>query len=289
VNQQPPGSGSCRSWASRWAGGAIRIAAFLILAASLANAADQRLILKDGTDQLVKSYEITGDRVRYYSTERQEWEEIPAALVDWDATEQAKRDAEKLPEIEAEKNKPDPRRVLAPGVILPLEEGVYAFDGRTVLPLGQSQAVITNDLKRRILSMVAPLPGVVKGHAWILLPGASAAQSVTEAGTVIYLQLSSPAKEGYALVRLQPKQDNRIVGEMAIGTLTHSLTESRQVAPTTMEEIIPAENGQPAVARLAPKSPLEPGEYAVVEFVAKDKQNLFVWDFRYSPQAENRP
>ncbi|MGB9404057.1 MAG: hypothetical protein WCA98_10980, partial [Candidatus Acidiferrales bacterium] len=49
----------------------------------------QKLFLKDGSFHVVREYHIDGDRVRYYSVERSQWEEIPAALVDWDATKQA--------------------------------------------------------------------------------------------------------------------------------------------------------------------------------------------------------
>ena len=51
--------------------------------------ASQKLFLKDGTYQLVSSYEVHGDRVRYYSVERAAWEEIPSSLVDFEATKRA--------------------------------------------------------------------------------------------------------------------------------------------------------------------------------------------------------
>src|SRR5580658_8271912 len=46
----------------------------------------KKLVLKDGTFQVVREYQVNGDRVRYFSLERSAWEELPAALVDWEAT-----------------------------------------------------------------------------------------------------------------------------------------------------------------------------------------------------------
>src|ERR1700733_1747592 len=46
----------------------------------------KKLMLTDGSFQLVREYQVNGDRVRYYSLDSSQWEEIPASMIDWDAT-----------------------------------------------------------------------------------------------------------------------------------------------------------------------------------------------------------
>ena len=96
-----------------------------------------RLILKDGSYQSVVKYEVQGDRVRYFSAERYEWEEVPASLIDWDATKKYADDLasgklrvhaetpEEREEREAEEaNSPE----IAPGLRLPGSGGVFLFE-----------------------------------------------------------------------------------------------------------------------------------------------------------------
>ena len=55
----------------------VRYVVLLAFPAALVFGQSERLYLKDGEYQLVREYQIQKDRVRYYSTERSQWEEIP--------------------------------------------------------------------------------------------------------------------------------------------------------------------------------------------------------------------
>ena len=99
----------------------------------------RRLILKDGTYQSVTKYEIHGERVRYFSAERGEWEEVPNSLIDWDATEKfeqgrlqgapAPEAVELDKELEAERKAEQARSPqVAPGLRLPDEGGIFLLD-----------------------------------------------------------------------------------------------------------------------------------------------------------------
>ena len=98
----------------------------------------RRLILKDGSYQLVTRYEVKGDRVRYKSAERDEWEELPTSLVDWSATEKYEKDrtTSAIPEAKALDKETDAEREtelshlpqVAPGLRLPEDSGVFLLD-----------------------------------------------------------------------------------------------------------------------------------------------------------------
>src|ERR1700722_8181544 len=99
----------------------------------------KRLVLKDGSYQLATKWEVKGDRVRYLSAERDDWEELPNSLVDWAATDKFEKDRAagvSAPDaVELDKEAEAERRVeeaktpqVATGLRLPEDGGMFLFD-----------------------------------------------------------------------------------------------------------------------------------------------------------------
>jgi len=173
-------------------------------------AKNHRLILKDGTYQLVRKYEIVGDRVRYISLERGgDWEELPIDLVDWEATRKWERDhaapttdeaaspamkeaadidKEEAAEREAEKAR---RPELVKGLELPDEDGVFVLDtfqGTPELVELLPTELNANANTKHGLSTLNPLAGQ---KATLELDGAHAKVHLHVNDPAIYLSLAT--------------------------------------------------------------------------------------------------
>ncbi len=155
---------------------------------SLAQELASRLILKDGSYQSVTKYEVKGDRVRYYSSEREEWEELPSSLVDWPATEKYEKDrtaAPAIPEaalIDKESSADraaDEGRLpqVAPGLRLPELSGMFLLDNFKGQPqlveVQQGEGVLDRNSKSNILR-----GAVASGKETIELDGSHAARKL---------------------------------------------------------------------------------------------------------------
>ncbi|MGD0629182.1 MAG: hypothetical protein ABR987_07510 [Terracidiphilus sp.] len=169
---------------------------------------NHRLILKDGTYQLVRKYEVVGDRVRYISIERSgEWEELPESLVDWDATRkwerdhatevedqsQAMKEAAAIDKEEAaERDEAKFRRPeVSKGLELPDEDGVFAldtFEGNPELVEMLPTELNANTKSKHGLSTLNPMAGA---NANLELDGAHARVHFHVNDPVIYLSLNA--------------------------------------------------------------------------------------------------
>jgi hypothetical protein len=138
----------------RFTGATLTVLCLALSLHSLAQDLARRLILKDGSYQLITQYEVKGDRVRYKSAERGEWEELPSDFVDWPATEKYEKDRaapSAIPEAKALDKETDAERAaeeshlpqVAPGLRLPDDSGVFLLDNYQ----GQPQLVEMQQLE----------------------------------------------------------------------------------------------------------------------------------------------
>ncbi len=290
--------------------------AFVLLAiaagAQNPNKPPQRLILKDGSYQQVVKYEIHGDRVRYLSAERYEWEEVPASMVDWAATKKWEQDrittgnpnvraadAQEEAERKAEEAK-SPE--VSPGIHLPSNGGVFLLDvygGRPeLLELAQNGSEINKNMKGNILR--AAINPLASARQTIQLKGAHAKMQAHLGQPVLYVNVPEeettdadnaggppkrdlPVDQRYRIVRLETKKDMRVVGNLKIA-LTGKVSQQQTFLPTIVEQI----SGGPWY-KVMPAATLQPGEYAVAEMLGENQINLYVWDFGVNPAAPENP
>ena len=281
--------------------------AFIFLFCSIHLLAQQnpkRLIMKDGTYQLVTRWEVTGDRVRYYSAERYAWEEIPRDLVDWTATDKynAERGAvrdETIKEI-AKEDEADEREapLVVPGLRLPNTGGVFLFDTYKDQPqlveLLQNGSDLNKHTSRNILRSVMN-PVALSSTQTFELKGQHARVQSHVPQPAIFIDVDTDSSEPsfeqspsdkekpprYALVKLENKKDSRVVGKLSVAAYGKTSQKENWVPVTT--------SSLGEWTKLTPTEPLAAGEYAVVELLEKKQINLFVWDFGFDPSASQNP
>jgi hypothetical protein len=278
------------------------VSALLVWVSPASAQATKRLILKDGSYQIVTKWEIQGNRVHYYSAERSEWEDVPNSMVDWNATNQFEKDrlAGKMsPEAQAldkeieqgheeheEEEAESPH--VAPGLRLPSEGGVYALDTYLaepeLVPLDQSTGEVNRQVKRNVLrAVINPVAG---SKTLIELSGPRAKIQLHASLPTIYVNLTPVDEDNlpstdssaelpwdrFCIVRADVKADKRIVGVIKTAIYGKSNPEE-YIVPATSQQL-----GEEWV-KITPKVPLPPGEYALAEMLSKEGMNSYVWDF----------
>jgi hypothetical protein len=253
----------------------------------------KKLILKDGSVQLVREYQVMDERVRFYSTERSQWEEMPTALVDWDATnkvetEQKKGDTELNVKVHKQEQI---RRVMAldvdasleaaPGVFIPAGEGLFVYDGKSVLRLTQAHANDKADKKQTAIQILVPIP-VIPSRRNITIHRAHAEVRVKNEQPEFYMRTADAREPEMLLIRAKVQGDSRLIENVD--------TYFGAVDKTKRNEMS-AERWQIAkgVYRFTMSQSLEPGEYVFTEIVKGQGTNLYVWDFGVDEAGKPAP
>lgn len=285
----------------------------------------KRLILKDGSYQLVTQYEVKGDRVRYMSSERNEWEELPSDLVDWPATEryEKERATSAIPDAVAIDKETDADREaeeahlpeVAPGLHLPEDSGVFLLDNYQgqpqIVELQQTEGDVSQNARANILRGV--LGPLAAGRQAIELEGAHAAIHSHASVPSIYINIadetpapalsqaapageSQPSANASRAQQPQQPQQATVPFDRFHIVLTKVKNGKRIVGDlkvTTPGKVTPDEpfvkttidSIKGGWLKLTPTADLAPGEYALVETQGNVGMNLYVWDFNVDPKA----
>lgn len=277
-----------------------------------------RLILKDGSYQLVLSYKVSGDVVQYRSAERNgEDEDIPLALVDLSATTKwaqehgagATQDRAVLsPELakeEADRAARTPE--VAPGLRLPEELSVLALDAFNsapeLIPLMQQGGDLDKETAHNVLKTA--INPASSPHRLLDIPGNQSSVQLHLASPAFYVRLgtgdSAEADSGTITVdahgavgRETPSGDGEksrykierlnVLGDMRVLNSFRSGLVNSKRQPDVIEvqaETLPGGHW----LKLSPVNPLETGEYALVEVLSDQELNLGIWDFGVHPAA----
>jgi hypothetical protein len=267
----------------------------------------QKLVLKDGTFQLVRSYERNGERVRYLSSERGDWEEIPAAMVDWDATAKAAAaDASAAntlvknvhqQQVESQAAVPmdvDASLRVGSGVFLPSGEGMFAVEGKTITKLEQVGSQVKADKKRVIERVISPVPIVPSKHN-VVLAGARAKMRISGGGAngangapleFFLRELPPDIDNSSTIVRTAAPSESDPDVELLRATVKGGKRQLEAISSLFGQQIgvdqkmiaLQRWDVAPAVYRFTLSESLPPGEYALAE-ILPDGINLYVWDF----------
>jgi len=287
-----------------------------------------RLILKDGTYQIVMSYRIVGNLVHYISAERGgAEEEIPLSLVDLDATHRWEKqhtkptdtDNPQPPAIDPELLKEETDRAsLTPEVAkdlrLPEDDSTLVLDtfqgNPELVPLAQTDSALNRNTGHNILrAAINPLSAA---HQIVQLKGETSPIQLHVKDPVLYIRIGDQTvgdTGGKPLVvdthGATSRVDNDPTGGAAdsqyvivradvrtgvrvIASFRIGLLGSGQHQEDVVETTTELLPGGHWL-KITPTQPLDFGEFALMEVISDKAVNLGVWDFGVHPVSpENR-
>jgi len=244
--------------------------AILLLAFLFGN--NFKLYLKDGGTQMVREYKVLEDRVRYYSVERSEWEEIPTELVDLKRTQAELKDREeeqKADKKAVEEEAAFERQIRKEIRSIPEDPGVYKVEGEKVITLKLAECKVVTNKKRSILKAITPVP-LVAGKSTVEIDGLQSAIVITDDRPEFYFRLNK--EERFGIVRMKPLKTTRLLETWNILPVVNEIVQDHDEV-----EIFRKQAGD-GLYKIWPMKPIGPGEYAVMEYT-ENKGNTQAWDF----------
>lgn len=241
--------------------------------------ANGRLYLKDGDYQIVREYQVLSDRVRYYSTERGDWEEIPLELVDLDRTKKDAAERQAAIEADAKEQDVEDKAIRAEkkeAARVPEDPGVYYVVGDKIETLKPAEVSVNSSKGRTVLKVLSPIP-IVPGKSTVEIKGETASYRAPGDKPEFYIRLSDD--ERFGIIKLSKKKNVRLLENLAIAPVTNDVTEDLKLVATFKKQVYER------TYKIWPEQPLEPGEYALVQYT-EGTLNWQVWDFGIGPAGK---
>jgi hypothetical protein len=281
-----------------------------------------RLILKDGSYQVVLGYQVVGNLVRFRSAERDgETEDIPLKLVDLPATERWKREhgpdaqdqrsavlSPELAKEEAQREALTPE--IAPNLRLPDDDSVLALDTFRATPELVPVPQEGSDLNKETAHAVqkSAINPASSAHRILDIPGYGSYIQLHVADPVFYVRVgaddASETSGGAAITvdthgasgRATPSggaaNSDYVIERLdvrqdirVVDSFRIGLLGSGRKQPDMIElKEDPLPGGR--WLKLTPVVPLDFGEYALIEVLSDHEVNLDVWDFGVHSDAQ---
>ena len=255
-------------------------AAALLACASFVQAQRAALFLTDGTQLNVREFEVGGERVRYFSLDRNQWEEVPLEIVDLQRTDEHNRLVQAAAAVREEENRRErvaERRARTELHSVPLEDGVYYLKGKDPVPVEQSFWELDKSAKRIFFNMISPMP-VIPGKRTLSIEGLTAKTITTGPKPIFYLRLDSFSRFGIARIVAEKGKNRRVVQEIMTVAAASEQFEVQDEVEVFRQQLAPL------VYKVWPVEAMPAGEYAILDF-KPGETDLRVWDFSHRPDA----
>ena len=152
---------------------------------------------------------------------------------------------------------------------IPVEAGAYYEVNQQMKAMPLADVKMVNNRRRSMLKVITPVP-IVAGETLVQLEGEASKNVFKEDRPEFFIRLG--AEERFGILKLTPGKNFRLVEKLEKIPVAEEIMEKQEEVEIFRQQM------DDLLYKIWPTKPLEPGQYAVVEFTA-GKGTIQVWDF----------
>ena len=153
---------------------------------------------------------------------------------------------------------------------IPMDPGVYWLEAKETKSLKLASSAMHTNKRREALKIFTPVGPALSSKGALELDGDHSSNVFTDPEQEFYIVLSDT--ERFGIAKLIAKNGVRVVENVTF------LPTKDIVEELTTLDIFRQQMASDELYKIWPKEPMEPGEYAVVQYT-EGKLNIQVWDF----------